>query len=474
MERTTRKPRSRGRETAAREPSNFIVQGSILALAGILVRLIGMFYRIPLANFIGDEGNGYYSAAYNIYAILLILSSYSLPVAVSKMVSARLAKGQYRNMVRILRASLFYATAAGAAGFAVLWFGADFFAGQVIRMPLSAYALRVLAPTIWIMAYLGVLRGFFQGHSTMVPTAASQIFEQVVNAVVSLLAAKSLFDLGTVSNLVYGAEGYSYAFGAAGGALGTGAGALTALLLFLFLMLKYRPSLRRQIRREKGGAVESYGTITGILFFTVVPIVVSSGVYNSVSVVDNILFGQVKTVLGEGQEIAAHWGVYSGKYHLLFNIPVAVANSLSSSLIPSLSRAVAERDPQTGARENRQRGAFFYDHCHSFCGGADGAGGAHLRPAVSGKRQCDADPDDDSWLFGGGGVFAVHRDQRGAAGHQPHAGAYPQRGGVSGVSYRDPVCDAAGVPYGHLRRSVRQHPVRAYGLRSQRQGYCQV
>ncbi len=344
MERTTRKPRSRGRETAAREPSNFIVQGSILALAGILVRLIGMFYRIPLANFIGDEGNGYYSAAYNIYAILLILSSYSLPVAVSKMVSARLAKGQYRNMVRILRASLFYATAAGAAGFAVLWFGADFFAGQVIRMPLSAYALRVLAPTIWIMAYLGVLRGFFQGHSTMVPTAASQIFEQVVNAVVSLLAAKSLFDLGTVSNLVYGAEGYSYAFGAAGGALGTGAGALTALLLFLFLMLKYRPSLRRQIRREKGGAVESYGTITGILFFTVVPIVVSSGVYNSVSVVDNILFGQVKTVLGEGQEIAAHWGVYSGKYHLLFNIPVAVANSLSSSLIPSLSRAVAERD----------------------------------------------------------------------------------------------------------------------------------
>ena len=75
MERTTRKPRSRGRETAAREPSNFIVQGSILALAGILVRLIGMFYRIPLANFIGDEGNGYYSAAYNIYAILLILSS---------------------------------------------------------------------------------------------------------------------------------------------------------------------------------------------------------------------------------------------------------------------------------------------------------------------------------------------------------------------------------------------------------------
>ena len=76
-------------------------------------------------------------------------------------------------------------------------------------MPYSAYALKVLAPTVWIMAYLGVLRGFFQGHSTMVPTAVSQIFEQIVNAVISLLAAKSLFDLGVKSNLVYGSPEYS-------------------------------------------------------------------------------------------------------------------------------------------------------------------------------------------------------------------------------------------------------------------------
>ncbi|MBP3926320.1 MAG: oligosaccharide flippase family protein, partial [Clostridium sp.] len=183
-----------------RAGSNFIVQGSILALAGIIVRLIGMFYRIPLANYIGDEGNGYYSAAYNIYSILLILSSYSLPVAVSKMVSARLAKNQYRNAMRILKAALFYATIVGGLGFSALWFGADFFANEVIKMPFSSYALRVLAPTIWVMAYLGVLRGFFQGHSTMVPTAVSQIFEQIVNAVVSLLAAKTLFDLGVKSN----------------------------------------------------------------------------------------------------------------------------------------------------------------------------------------------------------------------------------------------------------------------------------
>ncbi len=356
MERTTRTVRSRskykkGEGTAKRTAvpekkagSNFIIQGSILAIAGIIVRLIGMLYRIPLANYIGDEGNGYYSAAYNIYSIMLILSSYSLPVAVSKMVSARLARGQYRNARKILRAALFYATIVGGVGFCALWFGSGFFAEHVIKMPYSAYALKVLAPTVWIMAYLGVLRGFFQGHSTMVPTAVSQIFEQIVNAVISLLAAKSLFDLGVKSNLVYGSTEYSYAFGAAGGALGTGAGALTALILFVGLYLMYRPKMKRRIRKEQGTSAEGYGMITSTLFLTVVPIIVSSSLYNSSTVIDNILFGQIMTGLGETRQIASQWGIYSGKYHLLFNIPVAVANSLSSSLIPALSRAVVEKD----------------------------------------------------------------------------------------------------------------------------------
>ena len=356
MERTTRTVRSRskykkGEGTAKRTAvpekkagSNFIIQGSILAIAGIIVRLIGMLYRIPLANYIGDEGNGYYSAAYNIYSIMLILSSYSLPVAVSKMVSARLARGQYRNARKILRAALFYATIVGGVGFCALWFGSGFFAEHVIKMPYSAYALKVLAPTVWIMAYLGVLRGFFQGHSTMVPTAVSQIFEQIVNAVISLLAAKSLFDLGVKSNLVYGSTEYSYAFGAAGGALGTGAGALTALILFVGLYLMYRPKMKRRIRKEQGTSAEGYGMITSTLFLTVVPIIVSSSLYKSSTVIDNVLFGQIMTGLGEAKQIASQWGIYSGKYHLLFNIPVAVANSLSSSLIPALSRAVAEKD----------------------------------------------------------------------------------------------------------------------------------
>lgn len=326
-----------------KKAANFVVQGSILAMAGILVRIIGMLYRMPLNDIIGKQGNGYYTSAYNVYNILLILSSYSMPVAVSKMISTRLARGEYKNCTRILRAGLVYATAAGGAAAAILWFGADTFA-ELIRTPFSSYALKTLAPTIWIMAYLGVLRGYFQGMGTMVPTAVSQILEQVVNAIVSVVAAGLLFDRGAAVNAATGAREYSYAFGAAGGTIGTGAGALTALIFFMILTaVKGRESALAAgtVSAETGGRKESYGRLMHILTITIVPIVVSSAVYNCSNVVDNYLFGQGMDRLGfREDEIAVFWGAL-GQYQILFNIPVAVSNALSSSLVPSLSRAVS-------------------------------------------------------------------------------------------------------------------------------------
>ena len=148
---------------------------------------------VTLQEIIGmaEKGN-YCIPAFNVYNIALLLSSYSLPLAVSKMVSARLAGKQYRNAARILRAALCYATIVGAFAAAVIWFGADFFAKDVFFMPYAAFALRTLAPTVWIMAYLGVFRGYFQGQGTMVPTAFSQVFEQIVNAIVSVAAGSFL------------------------------------------------------------------------------------------------------------------------------------------------------------------------------------------------------------------------------------------------------------------------------------------
>lgn len=320
-----------------------MVQGSILAMAGILVRIIGMLYRIPLNDIIGKQGNGYYSSAFNVYNILLILSSYSMPVAVSKMISARIARGEYRNCGRILKAALVYATVIGGVAATVLWFGADLFA-DMIRTPFSRYALKTLAPTIWIMAYLGVLRGYFQGTGTMVPTAVSQILEQVINALVSVTAAGILFQIGLSINAAQGARDYSYALGAAGGTIGTGAGALTALVYFIILSFLKRRDLGDRAREDVSGRTENYRRLIHILTITVLPIVISSGIYNCSNVVDTYLFGRGMDKLGHSADSIAIFMGALGQYQLLFNIPVAVSNALSASLIPSLTRAVACRN----------------------------------------------------------------------------------------------------------------------------------
>ena len=332
------------RKTKGKRESNFVVQGSILAVAGIIVRLIGILYRVPMTNIIGDEGMGYYSTAFNVYNIMLILSSYSLPLAVSKMVSARMAKGQYRNAVRVLKAALVYATVVGGIACFITWNFADFFATTAFNTPFCVYALKTLAPTIWIMAYLGVLRGFFQGHGTMIPTAISQIFEQVINAVISVVAAGVLFKIGLDSNRVYNTTGYPQAFGAAGGTIGTGAGALAALLFMLLLFSIYWPVVKRRKRRDRSRRTDSYGDISVTFLFTVVPVIIRSAVYNINAVVDNSIMAYGMEALGRGKEFLSLWGIYNNKYMLLVHVPLAMANSLSSSLIPSLSGAVARKE----------------------------------------------------------------------------------------------------------------------------------
>ena len=138
----------------------FLLQGSILAIAGVITKLIGAVYRVPLVNIIGDEGMGYYGIAFQIYSIALTLTSYSLPLAVSKLVSARVARGEYKNSHRVFRGAMTFAIIVSGLVGAVIFFGAGFIAEQIMSVKFSAYALRVLAPCILVVAILGVMRGF--------------------------------------------------------------------------------------------------------------------------------------------------------------------------------------------------------------------------------------------------------------------------------------------------------------------------
>lgn len=210
---------------SSKNKRNFILQGSILAMAGIFVRIIGMVYRIPVLNIIGSEGNGIYGTAFNVYNIMLVLSSYGLPMAVSKLVSARFTKKKYKSAAKVLRCSVIIGVITGGAAALLVFFGAGFIENVVYGggIPGLAIPLRVLAPTIFLVAILGVLRGFFQGQGTMIPTAVSQIIEQLVNAVVSIVAGYMLMK-------AYASASNTAAYGAAGSTLGTAMGALTALV----------------------------------------------------------------------------------------------------------------------------------------------------------------------------------------------------------------------------------------------------
>ena len=324
-----------------KKSSSFLVQGGILAAAGILVRIIGMVYRIPMQNKIGNTAMGIYSSAYYIYNIMLILSSYSLPTAVSKMVSERVARGQHKNAYRILQSSLFFSLISGGIAFLLTFFGANFFAVKVLNEPGAAYALRILAPTIFIMAFLGTLRGYFQGMGTMIPTAVSQILEQIVNAVVSIVAAFLLFNTGAGMDAQKGTDIYADAFGAAGGTLGTALGALAALIFCVVLFRTYRRVVKKQMRRDNTVVLESYSNICRVLVVTIVPIVISATVFNISNLIDNSIYGYYMKSVNESDSYMANWGVYSGQYYLLINVPIAIANALSSSMLPSLSASMA-------------------------------------------------------------------------------------------------------------------------------------
>ena len=263
---------------------SLFVQGSILALAGIITKIIGFVYRIPMANILGDQGNGIYSVAFGIYNIALTLSSYSLPQAVSKLISEKIAQEQYENKLRVFRRALIFTLITGTTACLVLWFGAGFLEGLYARQGLSR-PLRVLAPTTFIVALLGVFRGFFQGHGDMRPTAASQIFEQIINAVVSIVAAYGLTQM-------YAGSSEVHSWAAAGGTLGTLSGAAAALLFFAILTMTRWGSLSRG-SLEDTHQKESDAVIYKAVILTVIPIILSQTIYQIGNTIDDLIFGNL-------------------------------------------------------------------------------------------------------------------------------------------------------------------------------------
>ena len=334
------------RKTRMRSAQNddFIAQGAILAVATVLTKVIGVIYRIPLANILGDAGNGFYGYAYQIYAMALMVSSLSLPTAVSKLVSAKLAAGQKCNSVRVFWCSMLFAVVVGAVITAAVFFGADAISVYAMKSPLSVYALQMLAPGLFLVAVMAVIRGYFQGLGSMMPTAVSQIIEQLIRAVISIAGASIFVDIGTRAGEKAGEELLGPAYGAAGATLGTVLGALIALVFLIFVIWAYRGQMTRQYRTDRSGREDSYRHILKVLVLTAVPILFSTAIYNINQILDLTIFNHIMDAQGYvEEEYMALQGIYSGKYDTLVNVPLSIPWALCSSVVPSLTAAVATR-----------------------------------------------------------------------------------------------------------------------------------
>lgn len=319
---------------------SLVVQGGILAMAGLVSKLIGFIYRIPMANIMGNTGNGLYSVAFGIYNIALTLSSYSMPLAVSKLMSARLAKGEVKNAKRLFHDALLFAFISGLCAALVLWFGAGAFAALYKKEGLEQ-PLMILAPTVFVVALLGTCRGYFQGQRNMVPTAVSQVIEQIVNAVVSVAASSYFVDLA----LRRGEDKGPY--GAMGGTMGTLAGALTALILFLLLFAILRSWKRPMYLqpKEDDRVLEEHRILMKAIVLTILPVIISQSIYQLGYTLDDLLFGNLMAAKGADETVVTDLqGVFNTQYNQMINLPAAIATAMASATLPSIVASFTRKE----------------------------------------------------------------------------------------------------------------------------------
>lgn len=307
--------------------SNLAVQGSILAITSLLVRVIGFFYRIPLYRELGTEGVGYYAGAFQIYAYILVISSYGFPSALAKIISKKHAQKRYKEAHQIFRSALILGLLIGVITASLMYFGAGPLS-RLIKQEGSFYSFRALAPSLLLFSLLAVFRGYFQGHNTMVPTALSQVVEQIFNAAFSLGLA-----------ILFLKE--SLEMGAAGGTLGTSFGVAAGLIVVVVIYFMARPTFNRRLSKDTL-STESYGILSGwkVIYATAIPILIGASVYNMSNLIDTLLFQRGLQLHGHIPVFAAEMYGTMSSYMLLLTLPISIASALAAASIPSITASV--------------------------------------------------------------------------------------------------------------------------------------
>jgi stage V sporulation protein B len=313
------------------EGSKFIKGALVLTVAGVIVKILGAVYRIPLYGILGDVGMGLFMAVYPVYSMMLSISTAGVPVAVSKLVAERLARGNYKGAHQVFRVALGLMTASGLIVTGVLLLGAKYYTTNVLKTPGALYPLVAIAPSITFFAVKSALRGFFQGQQSMLPTALSQVVEQVVRVGTIFVFSSLLIK-------------YSIELGAAGAALGTVTGAMAALILLVIIYYKRRPILLNAADTGHNSLTSTKRVFKEILALAL-PITIGSIVVPLVNMVDSTLILPRLQAGGFSETQAlALYGDLSGAAMPLVNVPTIFTLALSTSLVPAISNAFAHNN----------------------------------------------------------------------------------------------------------------------------------
>ena len=324
------------KRVAQTQKQNSFFGGAAILAAGILiVKLIGMFYKIPLINIIGEAGAADFNNAYNIYAVLLTVSTAGLPVAVSKLVSEANALNRRNQVRRTFRLALVLFLTLGLISFLVMFFRADALAGMMNDSKAAA-GIRALAPAVVCVGCLAALRGYSQGHSNMAPTSVSQIIEALCKLVVGLGLAFWLVKQGKDPDVA-----------AAGAITGVTVGTVVALVYMVldFFLSRGREDTHGTDRPDNAGSI-----LANILKIAV-PITLSSSMVGIVTVIDSSLVqGQLQSALNLTEKASRTlYGNYSGALNI-YNLPTSLMAAITASVIPAVSAALARRDRRGAAR----------------------------------------------------------------------------------------------------------------------------
>ncbi|MCL2604205.1 MAG: polysaccharide biosynthesis protein [Defluviitaleaceae bacterium] len=311
----------------------FVKQAALLGVSYFIGRLLGFAYRLPLTSKIGDEGNAWYTTSHHVYAVMLIIVAGALPTVVSKLVSERVALGQYRNAHNVFKTTMTFATILGVAMGIIMWFGARWIS-DLLNSPQTFYAIRALAPTLGILGAIGTFRGYFLGMKTSMPVVLSQTAEQFFNAGFSILLAYIFFEAGRLHRSV------------AGAAAGTGIGALAGLLVLIFLYSLVQRDFKKRIFKDLNPPFENERGQLKIILLTALPIIAGTGLYALGTPIDQGMANARIAASGafSFEEISILVGQFGGKFLLLSGLPVAMAIAISTAVIPEISSANSLND----------------------------------------------------------------------------------------------------------------------------------